>query len=90
MKIVINRSKAMWVPPEIRRILAKRRLATREAARADRCGARTRSGNPCQAKKVAGRKRCKFHGGLSTGPKTDAGKAAVARNLPRRAPKPPQ
>ena len=28
-----------------------------------RCGARTRKGTPCQAPAVAGRKRCRMHGG---------------------------
>lgn len=37
------------------------------------CGAKTRSGKPCKAKVVKGRKRCRLHGGLSTGPKTVEG-----------------
>ena len=28
-----------------------------------RCGAKTRKGTPCQAPAVAGRKRCRMHGG---------------------------
>lgn len=28
-----------------------------------RCGARTRKGTPCKAPAVAGRKRCRMHGG---------------------------
>jgi hypothetical protein len=45
--------------------------------RRKRCGARARSrgGAPCQCKVVPGRTRCKFHGGMSTGPKTPEGKA---------------
>lgn len=51
--------------------------------KAQRCGAKTRSGTPCRraAEKnpVTGlRKRCRLHGGLSTGPRTPAGKAKVA------------
>lgn len=34
---------------------------------ADKCGAKTRSGNPCGNKPIAGKKRCRLHGGLSTG-----------------------
>lgn len=45
------------------------------------CGARTRLGKPCQGGKIPGRKRCKWHGGLSTGPRTDAGKQTSLRNL---------
>jgi glucans biosynthesis protein len=32
-----------------------------------RCGARTRAGTACQRRPVAGRKRCRLHGGLSPG-----------------------
>ncbi len=48
------------------------------------CGARTRAGHPCRALKVPGRKRCRWHGGLSTGPRTAAGIARVTHNLPGR------
>ncbi|MDA0357617.1 MAG: HGGxSTG domain-containing protein [Proteobacteria bacterium] len=40
------------------------------------CLAKTRSGAPCQKHPIAGRTRCRLHGGLSTGPKTPEGKAA--------------
>lgn len=42
------------------------------------CGARTRDGDPCKAKAVAGKKRCRNHGGLSTGPRTVEGLAVIA------------
>ena len=42
------------------------------------CDARTRSGSLCKNKVIPGKRRCKFHGGLSTGPKTEAGKATIA------------
>lgn len=45
------------------------------------CNARTKSGRPCRAMKLA-HGRCKWHGGLSTGPRTQAGKARCTRNLP--------
>ncbi len=32
------------------------------------CGATTRSGSPCCRSPVVGKKRCKLHGGASTGP----------------------
>ena len=32
-----------------------------------RCGARTRSGTPCRAPAVRGRRRCRMHGGNSRG-----------------------
>ena len=36
-------------------------------AQARRCLARTRSGKPCQSPAVAGRKRCRMHGGTNPG-----------------------
>ena len=35
--------------------------------RAPRCGARTRSGNPCRAPATRDKARCRMHGGKSTG-----------------------
>ena len=32
------------------------------------CGAKTRAGKPCRKSPVEGKKRCRLHGGLSTGP----------------------
>ena len=46
------------------------------------CGAkRRRDGQPCQALSVPGKLRCKWHGGASTGPKTDEGWARSMANL---------
>jgi hypothetical protein len=42
------------------------------------CGAKTRKGTPCRQKPISGRARCKFHGGMSTGPKTKEGRASIA------------
>ena len=61
-----------------------------------RCGAKTRKGTPCQAPVVWDKPRdrprngrCKLHGGLSTGPKTEEGRRRIAeatavRNRARR------
>jgi hypothetical protein len=49
-----------------------------------RCGAKTRKGSPCQCKPLRNG-RCKFHGGLSTGPKTPEGKARIAEGRRARA-----
>jgi hypothetical protein len=52
------------------------------------CGARRhRDGQPCVAWSVAGKRRCRWHGGASTGPRTPEGIAKVIRNLPNRASK---
>lgn len=48
------------------------------------CGAKTRAGHPCGQKSEAGKRRCKWHGGNSTGPKTEEGKARVADAQSRR------
>ncbi|WP_420818736.1 HGGxSTG domain-containing protein [Occallatibacter savannae] len=44
---------------------------------APRCGARTRRGAPCGSPAVRGKKRCRMHGGRSTGPRTAAGLARI-------------
>jgi hypothetical protein len=48
------------------------------------CGARNRQGKPCAVKVEPGKRRCRFHGGLSTGPKTAAGRACIAEAQRRR------
>ena len=52
-------------------------MATRLGAHwpGQRCLAKTRQGTPCQNPVVADRKRCRMHGGRSTGPRTAEGKA---------------
>lgn len=48
------------------------------------CGAKTRKGCPCRLKSEPGKRRCKFHGGKSTGPKTVEGRARIAEAQRRR------
>jgi hypothetical protein len=50
-----------------------------------RCGARTRAGGSCGLRVVQGKKRCRLHGGASTGPRTAEGRAAIAESNRRRA-----
>ncbi len=46
------------------------------------CGAkRRRDGQPCQGLSVPGKAKCKWHGGASTGPRTDDGRARSLANL---------
>ena len=46
------------------------------------CGAkRRRDGQPCQGLSVPGKLRCKWHGGASTGPRTEMGRAKAKANL---------
>jgi len=53
------------------------------------CGAKTRSGAPCRARVVIREdgtpaRRCRMHGGLSTGPRTKKGRARIAQSNRRR------
>ena len=42
------------------------------------CVAKTRSGKPCDKFPWVNKRRCRLHGGLSTGPKTVEGKERIA------------
>ena len=46
---------------------------------APRCGARNRQGLPCRAPAMRGKRRCRLHGGKSTGPRTKAGIQAIRK-----------
>ena len=54
------------------RTMHKARIFADEATR---CDAKTRKGTPCRCRGLGRRGRCKFHGGMSTGPKTAEGLA---------------
>ena len=61
-----------------------RNNAEQEASRRIPCGARRhRDGEPCRARSEPGKRRCRFHGGMSTGPRTPAGRARSIANLRR-------
>ena len=62
----------------------RKREAQRQARRRVVCGAKTRKGWACRNKSEAGRRRCKFHGGKSTGARTPEGKARIAEAQRRR------
>jgi len=54
----------------------------KQAARRVTCGAKRHGdAQPCKAKSEPGKRRCRFHGGRSTGPRTGAGKARALANL---------
>lgn len=61
-------------------------LGNRQSRRSDRrlCGAKTRAGGACQVRAEPGRARCRFHGGKSTGPKTEAGRNRISEAQRRR------
>jgi hypothetical protein len=48
------------------------------------CGAKTRKGLLCVARAVPGSRRCRMHGGASTGPRTPEGRARIADAQRRR------
>ena len=48
-----------------------------------RCGAKTRAGTPCQRQDLGAGARCRMHGGRSSGPTSEEGKAKAALNSPR-------
>lgn len=55
-----------------------------EELRGMTCGARTRAGTPCKQKGIFLSGRCKFHGGMSTGPRTKKGKKKSSLNWKKR------
>lgn len=75
-----------WIEARVAAELA--RLALREADRKARrrvpCGARTRKGKPCRKLSEPGKRRCKFHGGKSTGPRTPEGIERIQQAQRRR------
>jgi hypothetical protein len=48
------------------------------------CGAKTRAGGSCKVRAEPGKARCRFHGGKSTGPRTQAGRGRIAEAQRRR------
>ncbi len=48
------------------------------------CGAQARNGSTCKMRVEPGKRRCRFHGGMSTGPKTAEGRARIAEAQRRR------
>jgi hypothetical protein len=68
-----------WTPPRAHhgQTDAPHIQTVRKADR-QRCGARTRQDKICQALSTA-KGRCRMHGGLSTGPKTEKGRRAISK-----------
>ena len=80
----VQNEMARWEKLEHRKARLKQRKDEKRRAELKlmkRCGAKTRFGTPCQNFPVRSRlaTRCKLHGGLSTGPKTNAGRAKIAQ-----------
>ena len=63
---------------------AEKREAARAAKRRVRCKAKTRKGTPCRMLSEPGKRRCKFHGGMSTGARTPEGMERIREAQRRR------
>jgi len=80
------RTRAGWGFTDVEKARIKQELARLAKSRAQRlalarvrCNAKTRKGALCKALSEPSKRRCKFHGGRSTGPKTQVGKEAISR-----------
>jgi hypothetical protein len=71
-----------WLIARLAVLLA--RAAALKAERRVKCLAKTRKGTACRHKSEPGKRRCKFHGGLSTGPRTAEGRERIAEAQRRR------
>lgn len=61
---------------------AKAKAQAHELTLLPKCGAKTkRTGAPCKSPVIKGRKRCKMHGGKSTGPQSLEGRIRALRGL---------
>ncbi len=58
----------------------QRAIGVLSVRRKQLCGARTRRGTSCLCKALPNG-RCKFHGGMSTGPRTPMGRLRALHNL---------
>ena len=61
-----------------------RRIRSLRRKNLPKCGAKTRAGGRCLVRAELGKRRCRFHGGRSTGPKTEAGRSRIAEAQRRR------
>jgi len=65
-------------PQDKRRGKLKNGNPSGDFSKAARCGAKTRRGTSCQCPAMKNG-RCRLHGGLSTGPRTEAGIESIRR-----------
>ena len=78
----VTQSDQIWATLDAEVELKMAAWRDRAALRAARlrvvCGAKTRKDTACRNLSEPGRKRCKFHGGKSTGPRTQGGRDRIA------------
>lgn len=80
------RTRATWGFTDVENAQIEREVARLDSLHAQRtalarvkCNAKTRKGTACKALSEPGKRRCKFHGGLSTGPKSRGGRVRISR-----------
>lgn len=78
MEAQVEAAMAQW------RARQAEKLAKEAATRRVKCGAKTRKGSSCRNDSEPGKRRCKFHGGRSTGAKTPEGRARIVEAQHRR------
>jgi hypothetical protein len=78
-----KRARAMLAAGTLRLLVPKKRQAP--SCRWQACGAFARStGKPCQATGNGRGGRCKLHGGMSTGPRTEEGRRRLREAMKQR------
>lgn len=93
LKELMSRREYAAVDRMVRHLVQEYSVPTRPLrSERPRCTAITRKGEPCKAPAVwlpgdcqPRNGKCRVHGGLSTGPNTEAGRAAIAESNRRRA-----
>ena len=65
--------------PQATKIMYEHHPMEEPTTKPRRCGAKTRSGASCAKYPIAGKRRCRNHGGMSTGPRTPEGRARIAQ-----------
>lgn len=80
---ILGPSKEVTYPEALRIVSEANQKARNTPLPRERCEAKTRRGTACQCKALPNG-RCMLHGGLSTGPKSRAGKIVALANLTRR------
>lgn len=78
LRRLIDRAMETAMQQSSRLLWERRKLHNVLRSERPHCGARTRAGTPCKAQALKNG-RCFIHGGLSTGPRTEEGKASMAK-----------
>lgn len=69
-----------WEASNFHHSMRPPRRSLPEELRGMTCGAKTRAGTPCKRRDLCDSGRCRLHGGMSTGPRTEEGKKRSSLN----------